>query len=387
MRLAKMDWALGALLAAMAVGVCACGSSSSGPASGSLPTSIGKGEGQLNLVAWEGYAQPEWVKPFEAQTGCVVHAKYAGSSDEMVTLMRQGGGSQYDMVSASGDASLRLIRGGNVQPMNVNLVPEWKNFIPQLQSPPHNTVDGKHYGISLQWGPNTLLYNTRAVSPAPTSWAAIYSPKYRGAITVPSNPIQIADAALYLSKANPSLGITDPYELTESQLDAAAKLLTQQRPLIKKYWALASDEIELFKNGDVVIGASWPYQTNTLVADKVPVKDLIPVQGATGWADTWMLSAKAKHPNCAYKWVNWVSTPKVQAQQAISFGETPANTKACPYMEEIQKGSCTQYHANAPSAYFDSIKFWKTPVTQCGNGKDNCMDYSAWQQKWTEITS
>ncbi|MGC2372236.1 MAG: ABC transporter substrate-binding protein [Solirubrobacteraceae bacterium] len=387
MRLAKMDWALGALLTAMTVGVCACGSSSSGPVSGSLPTTIGKGEGQLNLVAWEGYAQPQWVKPFEAQTGCVVHAKYAGSSDEMVTLMRQGGGTQYDMVSASGDASLRLIRGGDVQPMNVNLVTEWKNFIPQLQSPPHNTVDGKHYGISLQWGPNTLLYNTRAVSPAPTSWAAIYSPKYRGAITVPSNPIQIADAALYLSKTNASLGITDPYELTEAQLNAAAKLLKQQRPLIKKYWALASDEIELFKNGDVVIGASWPYQTNTLVADKVPVRDLIPVQGATGWADTWMLSAHAKHPNCAYKWVNWVSTPKVQAQQAISFGETPANTKACPYMEEIQKGSCTQYHANAPSAYFDSIKFWKTPVTQCGNGKNDCMDYSAWQQKWTEITS
>jgi putative spermidine/putrescine transport system substrate-binding protein len=386
MRLAKMDWALGALLAALAVGVCACGSSSNGPASGSLPTTIGKGEGQLNLVAWEGYAQPEWVKPFEQQTGCQVHAKYAGSSDEMVTLMRQGGGSQYDMVSASGDASLRLIGGGDVQPMNVNLVPEWKNFIPQLQSPSHNTVDGKHYGISLQWGPNTLLYNTRAVSPAPTSWAAIYGPKYRGAITVPSNPIQIADAALYLSKTNPSLGISDPYELTEPQLNAAVKLLKQQRPLIKKYWALASDEIELFKNGDVVIGASWPYQTNTLVADKVPVKDLIPVQGATGWADTWMLSAKAKHPNCAYKWVNWVSTPKVQAQQAISFGETPANTKACPHMEEIQKGSCAQYHANAPSAYFDSIKFWKTPVTQCGNGKNDCMDYSTWQQKWTEIT-
>jgi putative spermidine/putrescine transport system substrate-binding protein len=386
MRLAKTDWALGALLAAMLVGVSACGSSSSGPVSGSLPTSIGRGEGQLNLVAWEGYAQPEWKKPFEQQTGCQVHAKYAGSSDEMVTLMRQGGGNQYDMVSASGDASLRLIRGGNVQTMNVALVPEWKNFIPQLQSPSHNTVDGKHYGISLQWGPNTLLYNTRTVTPAPTSWAAIYDPKYRGAITVPNNPIQIADAALYLSKSNPSLGITDPYELNEAQLNAATKLLKQQRPLIKKYWALASDEIELFKNNDVAIGASWPYQTNTLMADKVPVRDLIPAQGATGWADTWMLSAHAKHPNCAYKWVNWVSTPKVQAQQAISFGETPANRKACTYMEEIQKGSCTQYHANAPSAYFDSIKFWKTPVTQCGNGQSNCMDYSAWQQKWTEIT-
>ena len=385
MKLKRVDLLLAAVLAVMAVGVSACGSSSSSTASSTLPTSVGAGEGELNLIAWEGYAQPEWVKPFEKATGCVVHAKYAGSSDEMVALMRQAGG-QYDMVSASGDASLRLIRGGNVQEMNVALVPEWKNFIPQLQSPPHNTVNGKHYGISLQWGPNTLLYSTKAVQPAPTSWAAIYSPQFRGQVTVPNNPIQIADAALYLSKTQPSLGITDPYELTEAQLSAAVKLLKEQRPLIKKYWALASDEIELFKNGDVVVGAAWPYQTNTLQADKVPVKDLIPVQGATGWADTWMLATGAKHPNCAYKWVNWVSSPKVQAEQALSFGETPANTKACAYMEEIKKGSCAQYHANAPAAYFNSISFWRTPVTECGNGQNNCMDYSTWQQKWTEVT-
>jgi putative spermidine/putrescine transport system substrate-binding protein len=387
MRLARIDVALAVVLGVMVIGASACGSSSSNSSSAQLPTSIGNGEGQLNLVAWEGYAQPEWVKPFEASTGCVVHAKYAGSSDEMVTLMRQNGGNQYDMVSASGDASLRLISGGDVAPMSVALVPEWKNFIPQLQSPSHNTVGGVHYGISLQWGPNTLLYNTQSVKPAPSSWEAIYSPKYKGLVTVPNNPIQIADAALYLSKTNPSLGITDPYELTEPQLNAAVALLKQQRPLIKKYWALASDEIELFKNGDVTIGAAWPYQTNTLQADKVPVKDLIPVQGATGWADTWMLSAHAKHPNCAYKWVNWVSSPKVQAEQAISFGETPANTQACAYMEKIKTGSCSQYHANAPAAYFLSIKFWKTPVANCGNGQSNCTDYSKWQQKWTEITA
>ena len=165
-----------------------------------LPTSIGKGEGQLNLIAWEGYTQPQWVKPFEKQTGCQVNAKYAGSSDEMVALMSQGGGGQYDLVSASGDASLRLIYSRLVQPVNVNLIPSWKQFVTAFQSPPNNTVNGVHYGISLQWGPNTLLYNTKLVKPAPTSWATIYSPKYKGKITVPDNPIQIADAALYLSK-------------------------------------------------------------------------------------------------------------------------------------------------------------------------------------------
>src|SRR5206468_9107211 len=182
--------------------ITACGSSGGGDGGGkasNLPTKIGAGEGQLNVVAWEGYTQPEWVKPFEKQTGCQVHSKYAGSSDEMVTLMRQGGGSQYDLVSASGDASLRLIRGGNVKPVNVNLIPGWRDFIPQLKSPAHNTVDGKHYGVSLQWGPNTLLYNTSKVGGSPSSWSVLYDPRYRGQITVPDNPIQIADAALYLS--------------------------------------------------------------------------------------------------------------------------------------------------------------------------------------------
>jgi putative spermidine/putrescine transport system substrate-binding protein len=375
-----------AALAALSVALSACGSSgSSGPSKASVLTKIGKGEGQLNVIAWEGYTQPQWVKPFEAQTGCQVHAKYAGSSDEMVTLMRQGGDSQYDLVSASGDASLRLIEGGDVAPVNVKLIPDWKNFIPQLQSPSHNTVNGVHYGISLQWGPNTLLYNTQKVHPAPTSWSSIYSPKYKGEITVPDNPIQIADAALYLSKTKPSLGITDPYELTMPQLNAAVALLKQQRPLIVKYWALASDEIDLFKNGNAVIGASWPYQTNTLQADHAPVKDLIPKEGATGWADTWMLASHAKHPNCAYMWMKWVSTPKVQAEQAISFGETPANKLACSDMNKIQAGSCAQYHANAPASYFDSIKFWKTPTTKCDNGQSDCTSYNTWQQKWTEI--
>jgi len=372
-----------ALVAAFAAGLCV---PAAGIAKGSgLPTTVGKGEGQLNLIAWEGYTQTQWVKPFQQATGCKVIAKYAGSSDEMVTLMRQGGGTQYDGVSASGDASLRLIYGHDVQPVNPNLIPDFKNFIPALKSPPHNTINGVHYGISLQWGPNTLLWNTKKVTPAPSSWASIYSSKYKGKVTVPDNPIQIADAALYLSKAQPSLGITDPYELNSTQFNAAINLLKRQKPLIKKYWALASDEIDLFKNGDAVIGASWPYQTNTLIADKAPVKDEIPKEGATGWADTWMMSAHAKHPNCMYKWMAWVSTPKVQAEQAVYFGETPANTKACAIMDTLAKGSAAQYHCGASASYFNSIKFWKTPVAACGNGKNNCMNYTQWQQAWTQL--
>jgi putative spermidine/putrescine transport system substrate-binding protein len=386
----------GALAAVMAVVVAltACGQTSTGggPQQRQPPTAnikpldkIGPGENQLNLIAWEGYVDDSWAKPFTQQTGCVVNAKYAGSSDEMVSLMKNGGGGQYDMVSASGDADLRLIYGGDVKPMNEKLIPDWNNFQTYFKNPPYNTINGIHYGISLQWGPNTLLYSTVKFPIKPTSWQVIYDPSNKGLITVPDNPIQIADAALYLSKSQPSLGIKDPYELTKKQFDAAVALLTQQRPLIKKYWALASDEISLFTNGDVVVGAAWPYQTIQLKAAHVKVDETIPDEGATGWGDTWMLATNAPHPNCAYMWTAYVSQAKIQAEQALFFGETPVNTQACAQMEALQAGSCAQYHANAAGSYFDTIKFWKTPITTCADGSENCIAYADWVSAWTTI--
>ena len=347
--------------------------------------SIGKGEGQLNLIAWAGYVQPEWTKPFEQQTGCQVNVKYANTSSDMVSLMANGGGGQYDLVSASGDADLRLIYAGDLHPVNMSLIPAWKQEYSFLQSPPFNTIAGKHYGVTFEFGPNILLYSTKAFTSAPTSWSVLYSPKYKGQVTVPDNPIQIADAALYLSKSDPKLGIADPYELTQPQFNATVALLKAQHPLIKKYWDLASQEITLFQTGTTVVGAAWPYQQSQLAAIHAKVASTIPKEGATGWADTWMLAAKAPHPNCAYKWMAYMTTAKIQAQDAVSYGETPANTQACAIMDTISKGSCASYHANEPEAYFKTIKFWKTPLVTCDNGKNDCVPFQNWVSAWTQI--
>ena len=59
----------------------------------------------------------------------------------------------------------------------------------------------------------------------------------------------------------------------------------------------------------------------------------MPTEGMTGWADTWMMSSKAQHPNCMLKWMAWMITPEVQAQVAENFGESPANPKACKYLD------------------------------------------------------
>lgn len=374
----------------LGIAVVQSGANASGlkaPTAGMKPqASIGKAEGKLNLIAWSGYATSQWVKPFERNTGCKVNAQYANTSGEMVSLMANGGGGQYDLVSASGDADLRLIYGGDVKPVNIKLIPSWSEFRPFLKAPSFNTIKGVHFGVSLQFGPNVLLYSTKVFKTPPASWSVLYSKQYSQKLTVPNNPIQIADAALYLETAKPSLGITDPYELTQKQFNATVALLKQQKPLIKTYWNAASGEINLFQSQTVVAGAAWPYQTNTLKASKAAVADEIPKEGATGWADTWMLATNAPDPNCAYLWMKWVSTPQVQAEQAISFGETPANSLACPIMNRLQAGSCAGYHADKPDAYFKSIKFWKTPLSTCDNGKQNCVPYSEWTNAWTQIT-
>ena len=210
-------------------------------------------------------------------------------------------------------------------------------------------------------------------------------PKYKGQISIPNNPIQIADAALYLSSTKPSLGITDPYELTQEQFDATIDLLKQQKPLVKLYWVYDTDARSAFANGDISLAAAWPVDTLNLQKKNVPVGETKPAK-VTGWADTWMIAKRAPHPNCAYMWMKYASTPKVQAQQALIFGETPVNPKACPIMNKMEPGSCSKYHLDEQFPYYDSIKFWKTPIADCGNGEKNCIDYNEWQKAWTQVT-
>ena len=384
---------LSAILATVLV-IAGCGTAQQSTTS-NLPSSIGKGEGALNLIAWTGYVESgktdpkvDWVTPFEGQTGCKITVKFADTSDEMVTLMRQGGGTVYDGVSASGDATNRLIAAGDVAEVNTSLVSDFNDVMASLKSPKHNTVGGKHYGFPYMWGANVLAYNTTAVTPAPTSWDITWksdSP-YKGKVTAYNSPIFIADAALYLKSHQPSLGITDLYELTQKQLDAAITLLKQQKSLIAKYWLATTDEIDPFTSGAIVAGTAWPYQVSVLKADHRPVAAVIPKEGVTGWADTWMLSSHAKHPNCMYQWMKWTMSPDVQTQVAEFYGATPSNAKSCTKLvKDIGDTANTDYHCG-DDAFLSKIGLWRTPLADCGDSRGKtCTDYSAWALRWQEV--
>jgi len=376
--------------------IAACGGTQSGaPPPSNVLQSVGAGEGALNLIAWTGYVESgktdpkvDWVTPFQKQTGCNINVKFADTSDEMVTLMRQGGGTVWDGVSASGDATNRLIAHGDVAEVNVSLISDFKNVIPTLQSPKHNTINGHHYGVPYMYGPNVLMYNTQVVKPAPTSWAPTWDPNspYKGKVAAYDSPIFIADAALYLKTHQPSLHITDVYELTETQLMASISLLKQQAPLIKKYWSATTDETDPFSSGDMVIGTAWPYQVSFLKSENKPIAALVPSEGATGWADTWMMSSHSQHPNCMYRWMQWTERPDVQDQVAEFYGATPSNGKACDLLRQhLGATADSDYHCG-DDAFLKKIALWKTPLAACGDSRGTtCTDYSEWSQKWQEV--
>jgi putative spermidine/putrescine transport system substrate-binding protein len=373
---------------AFALTLAACAKKEEAPAAAAPSTAL---EGQLDIVAWPGYIERggsdrnyDWVTQFETDTGCKVNVKTAGTSDEMVTLMTQGG---YDIVTASGDASLRLVRGGTVQPVDVTRVENYATLDARLKEAAWHYVDGKHYGVPYQWGPNVLMYNDKVFKSAPTSWAVVFEEQKladgksnKGRVQAYDGPIYIADAAVYLMAHKPELGIKNPYELNEAQYTAALDLLRKQHPLVQRYWHDANVQVQDLTTEGVVASGSWPFQVNTLVANKQPVASTIPSEGATGWADTTMLHAQARHPNCAYKWMNWSLTPKVQGDVAAWFGSVPVVPAACNGNALLGSEGCKTNGMDQ----FDKIHFWRTPEAACAS-QVSCVPYSRWTTDYVAV--
>ncbi len=350
-----------------------------------MMTAVGPGEGEVDIVAWPGYIERgesdpayDWVTQFEKDTGCKVNVKTAATSDEMVTLMNQGG---FDLVTASGDASLRLVAGGKVQPVNVDLIKSWSTVDDRLKDAPWYTVDGVRYGVPYQWGPNVLMYRHRRVrDQPPTSWSVVFEEQTlpdgksnKGRVQAYDGAIYVADAATYLMAKKPELGIKDPYELSEDQYAAVMELLKAQRQLIGRYWHDAMVQVDDFTNEGVVASSSWPFQVNLLKANGAAVDSVVPEEGATGWADTTMMHVDAAHPNCAYMWIEHSLDPKMQGDLAAWFGSVPVVPAACKGNELLTDEGC----ATNGFENFDKIHFWRTPIGKCAT-QANCVPYSRW---------
>lgn len=382
-----------AIVSAAALILSGCSSSSSedsGVPKIDMMTELGAGEGAVNIVGWAGYVENgstdpnvDWVTGFEKETGCKVNFKVGNTSDEMVQLMQSG---EYDVVSASGDASLRLIYGGDVAPVNTDLIPNYADVYENLKMQQWNSVNGVAYGVPHGRGANLLAYRTDKVNPAPTSWGAVFDANspYKGKITAYDSPIYIADAALYLMKTQPDLGIKYPYALDQAQFDAAIELLKQQKPLIGEYWGDYLKHVASLKSGNTLLGTTWQVNINLAKSEGTKVEGIKPVEGSTGWSDTWMVSSKAAHPNCAYMWLNHIISPVANAGVAEWFGEAPSNAKSCDLTAD--KNHCATFHSS-DDAYWSDVYYWNTATETCLDGRKDvkCVPYSEWVKAWSSL--
>ncbi|MEO0657648.1 MAG: ABC transporter substrate-binding protein [Pseudomonadota bacterium] len=356
------------------------------PLAAEMLTDLGAGEGQLNIVAWPGYIERgetveafDWVTSFEDATGCMVNVKTANTSDEMVALMNEGG---FDLVTASGDASLRMVAGKRVQPINISLIPSWNTIDDRLKQAPWHYVDGKNYGTPYMWGPNVLMYSTDVFGDSPpTSWSVVFEEQTLpdgqtnvGRVQAYDGPIHIADAAMYLMTHKPELGIVSPYELNPDQYAAALDLLREQRKLVSRYWHDAFIQIDDFKNEGMAASGSWPFQVNLLQGDEAPIASVIPEEGVTGWADTTMMHVDSENPNCAYMWMEHTLSSNLMSDLSVWFGANPAVPAACTDGRGMQTAEgCTKNGFDD----FEKVRFWTTPVTSC-QSQSECVPYYRW---------
>jgi len=389
------------LAAAAAIVVAACSSSggsasagaSGGAAAPSLPTELGSTQGQsINVLAWPGYVENgstspdyDWVSDFEKESGCKVTPQVFGTSDEAYTLFSTNP-EQFDVISASGDASLRLVRGGYVQPVNTDLFKNYPDIFEALKNQPYNTVNGVHYGVPHGRGSNLLMWRTDQVTPAPTTWAQMFDPKNGYKVSIYDAPIYIADAAVVLMSTKPDLKITNPYALDDTQFQAAVDLLKQQKPSVTQRWTDYLKQMDDFRSGTSNVGTTWQVITNLLQAESpaVPVNVIKPPEGATGWSDTWMINSKTKNLACAYAFIDHLVSPETNAKIAEYFGEAPGNSKSCALTTD--PNHCTIFHAN-DDAFWKDVYNWQTPTEDCVDGRTDvkCKGFDDWIKAWTEI--
>ncbi len=289
-----------------------------------LSVSCGKKTPTLNLLVWEGYADPSFMKAFEEQNHCKVSASYMGSSDELVAKLRGGSAGNYDVISPSSDVATMISEGGMATPLDLAKLAAYTQLSPKLRAMPLVRVNGNVYGVPFMWGPNPLIYDTKAFAAPPESWAAMWDPKLRGKISVwdDLSTVYMAGQVLGYDKPDPN----HLYNLSDAELDAVKNKLLALKPNIRKIWSTGGELTNLFENHEVVAAMGWPLMTNQLRQANFPVGETIPEENTTGWIDHLMITAGSDNKELAYQFLEYMIEAQTQKKITDVTGDAPGKT-------------------------------------------------------------
>ena len=319
-----------------------------------LSVSCGKKTPTLNLLVWEGYADPSFMKAFEEQNHCKVSASYMGSSDELVAKLRGGSAGNYDVISPSSDVATMISEGGMATPLDLAKLAAYTRLSPKLRAMPLVRVNGNVYGVPFMWGPNPLIYDTKAFAAPPESWAAMWDPKLRGKISVwdDLSTVYMAGQVLGYDKPDPN----HLYNLSDAELDAVKNKLLALKPNIRKIWSTGGELTNLFENHEVVAAMGWPLMTNQLRQANFPVGETIPEENTTGWIDHLMITAGSDNKELAYQFLEYMIEAQTQKKITDVTGYAPANPEAAKFMTAEQQKNL---HLANVDEYQKRIYFWQ----------------------------
>jgi spermidine/putrescine-binding protein len=313
----------------------------------------GKKTPTLNLLVWEGYADPSFVKGFEDQYHCKVSASYMGTSDELVAKLRGGSAGTYDVISPSSDVATTIATAGLAAPLDLTKIPTYSQLSPQLTSLPLVKLNGNTFGVPFMWGPNPLLYDTTAFPKAPESWNVMWNPKLRGKISVWDDLSTVYMAAQVLGYDNPPSQL---YNLSDEQLEAVKKKLLELKPNIRKMWSTGGELTNLFQNHEIETAMGWPLMTNQLRKDGFPIGEVIPKENTTGWIDHLMITSGSANKELAYKFLEYMVQAKTQKMVSDVTHYTPANPQAAQSMTPEER---SRLHLDDVDNYQKRIYFWQ----------------------------
>ena len=308
----------------------------------------------LNLLVWEGYADPSFITAFENENHCKISASYMGSSDELMAKLRGGSAGNYDVISPSSDVATSIATSGLAAALDLAKIPSYSQLSQQLTSLPLVRVKDQIYGVPFMWGPDPIIYDTTAFAQPPDSWNLFWDPKYRGKVSVwdDLSTVYMAAQVLGYDKPDPS----HLYNLSDQELDAVKKKLLELKPNIRKIWATGGELTNLFESHEVVIAMGWPLNTADLKKAGFPAGETIPKENTTGWIDHLMITAGSENKELAHKFLEYMIEAKTQKLVTDKTHYVPANPQAGKLMtpDEVKT-----LHLDDVDNYQKRIYFWQ----------------------------
>jgi spermidine/putrescine-binding protein len=309
--------------------------------------------GELNVLTWEGYADPSFVSVFEEHSGCKLTATYVGSEDDYPAKLAAGG-AVYDVVSPIVDTTSILVKMGKVEAIDLSRLDHWGDIYERFQSHADINADGQVWGVPYTWGSIPFMYRADKFDTPPTSVEILWDPALAGKISLWDDKTELYITARLLFGKDVNV-----YDLSDEQLEAVKAKLVEQKPLVRQYWATAGELVNLYANGEVWISNTWGGHQSSLLADRgIEVVEFIPEENADGWQDAWQIVKDSPNMDCAYKWLNFASGPKGQCGVVGITGNSGANPVAlrtCLTPEEF-----TALHQDDLD-YINRLDFWREP--------------------------